>query len=687
MSKLVIVESPTKTKSIKSYLGDGFIVESSKGHVRDLAIKGKGGLGLDLEKKCTPIYSIIKGKNDIVKHLKKLAKDAEMIYLATDPDREGEAISWHLAEEIGYPEKTKRVIFHEITKPAIIDAFNHTKDIDLDLVSSQETRRIVDRIIGFKLSKLLMKKLKEKSAGRVQSAALLVIVNREREIEAFVPEEYWTLDVDFNTFKAHLSKYKNKKIDIKSEEEMNQVLNRLADEFVIKDVNQKVKNRHSKPPFITSTLQQTASTRFGFSPSRTMTIAASLYEGVEINKRNYNLITYPRTDSYRLSPVFLATAYDYIEKTYGKEYVGKVTGKNKDNAQDAHEAIRPTDVLMTPKRFKELTKGQKKYQDLVKLYDLIYSRAVASIMASAQLHATSLKIENNDYIFSANAQQMKFKGYLEVYGEYESVEETTLPTLTKDTTLKASKLETEQHFTTPPPRYTEASLIKTLEELGIGRPSTYAAIIQTIRKRSYAELIEKKFKPTESGVLVTDRLQEFFSNIINLEYTANMESMLDQISEGQLDGSQTVCDFYEFFTPIVQDAETKMDKIPDLETGELCPQCGSKMVYKKGKYGKFEACSNFPTCKYIKKDKKEAPVSTGIKCPKCGKGEFVIRTATRGKSKGEQFYSCNNFPKCKNILLGKPTGDHCNLCGDVLVELNDGQIVCNSYKSHNEQKD
>ena len=506
MSELVIVESPAKSKTIEKYLGSNYQVVSSKGHIRDLATTGKYGLGIDIENGFVPNYVAIKGKGKEIANLKKLAKNADKVILATDPDREGEAISWHLYDELGLtPEKSERVVFNEITKDVVVDAIKHPRKIDMDLVKSQEARRMLDRIIGFRLSKLMQRKTGGKSAGRVQSVALKLIVDREREIEAFVPEEYWTIEADFKTFKASLEKYKNKKIEIKTEAEADEILSKLSKSFKIERVEEKEKLKKPKDPFRTSTLQQMAANRLNFSSSKTMQIAQKLYEGMNIGSETVGLITYMRTDSTRLSDVFVQDTKNYIKDQYGQEYVGSVkASKEPKGAQDAHEAIRPTSILRTPESIKEYLS-----QDEYKLYRLIYIRSLAYLMSSAKVLATTVDLNNQDYLFKATGSVLKFDGYLKVYHEYEDNEDVILPDFKNyhSDVVIADKIEKFQHFTKPAPRYTEASLIKEMESLGIGRPSTYATIMKTILDRGYVRLEDKKFYPTDIGFLTKDKLQ------------------------------------------------------------------------------------------------------------------------------------------------------------------------------------
>ncbi|SFD48435.1 DNA topoisomerase-1 [Sharpea azabuensis] len=672
MSSLVIVESPSKSKTIGKYLGKDYVVTSSKGHIRDLATSGKGGLGVDVENGYEPSYTINKDKKNVVKELKQYVKDADKVYLATDPDREGEAISWHLAQVLGIPmDEDNRVVFHEVTKRAVTEALQHPRQIDQDLVKSQETRRVLDRIIGFKLSKLLQRKIKSKSAGRVQSVALRLICEREAEINKFVPEEYWSVQAHFvkdgMEFTADLSKYKNKKIKLSSQEETDAVYNALNKEFVIETLKKTVKRRNSKAPFITSTLQQEASTKLGFKAKRTMQVAQSLYEGVDIGSETVGLITYMRTDSIRLAPEFISAAHDYIEENYGKQYVGRVKVSNKtENVQDAHEAIRPTDITRTPESIKSHLNT-----DQYKLYSLIYARALASLMCAAKMDATSVVLDNNDYKFNASGSRIQFDGYLKVYGQYEKNKDTFLPELVEGEHLESQKVDKEQHFTNPPARYSEAKLIKELEELGIGRPSTYATIIDTIVAREYVEMVDKTFKPTESGMLTNEKLVEYFDPIINVEYTAQMENELDEIANGEDTYLNAITTFENKFEPLLDKANKEMEKIEPKKTGEKCPECGGDLVIRKGRYGEFVACSNYPECKYIKKDPNDRTGQpTGETCPKCG-SPMVYKRGRYG-----EFEACSNYPTCKYIkkkpregdeLIGKPTGDKCPNCGADVV--------------------
>ncbi len=636
MSKnLVIVESPTKTKAIEKYLGSDYKVVSSKGHIRDLATSGKFGFGVDLENHFEPNYVAIKGKKKDITALKKDAEKAKMVYLATDPDREGEAISWHLKDALQLKdEEYERVVFNEITKNVVKDAFNHTRKIDDDLVHSQETRRILDRIIGFRLSKLMQSKTGGKSAGRVQSVALKLIVDREREIESFKEEEYWTVTAKFTDMEASLDTVDGKKADLKTEEETDKVIDGLDSKFVISNYETKPKKKASKYPFITSTMQQEAISKLGFSSKKTMQVAQKLYEGIDIENDTIGLITYMRTDSVRLSDEFIKSSYAYIRDSYGEEYIGHVKkSKKRENVQDAHEAIRPSSINRTPDSIKKyLTK------DEFKLYEMIYARALASLMADAKLNQTTITLDNNNTTFKTTGSVLIFEGYLKVYGKFESSEDKVLPKLKVNDELIADEIVKDQHFTKPPARYTEAKLIKAMEELGIGRPSTYASTISTL----------------------------------TVKYTAKMEEDLDKVAEGKKIWYKILESFYKEFEPEVENAFDKMEKKEDEETGEVCPNCGKPMVIKNGRYGKFEACSGYPECKYIK-PKEKAPQVEVCDCPKCG-SKIVERKTKRGKV----FYGCSNFPKCKVAVWDKPTGELCPECHSLLVTDKEGIVKCNS---------
>ena len=673
MKNLVIVESPSKSKTIEKYLGDDFQVVSSKGHIRDLATTGKGGLGIDIENNFTPTYKISSDKRAVVKELKALAKKSDHVYLASDPDREGEAIAWHLAQVLELDmENDNRIIFNEITKKAVLEAFQHPRTIDQDLVKSQEARRMLDRIIGFKLSKLLQSKIKSKSAGRVQSVALRLIVERENEIRRFKSEEYWTLHAnvkkDNKAFSAQLIKIDGKKAKLKTQEETDAIIARL-NEFHVASIEKKVRKKEAKMPFITSTLQQEASTKLGYGAKKTMQIAQKLYEGIALGGHTEGLISYMRTDSTRLSQVFVNDAFAYIESEFGKEYKGKARQKNDEHAQDAHEAIRPTNIHNTPEKVKQYLTNEQ-----YRLYKLIYARAVASLMAASKSNVVNAIIRSNNCDFSANGSILAFDGYLKMYGDYESTKDEMLPELIENELLKQVELEGKQHFTEPPLRYSEARLIKELEEKGIGRPSTYAIIIDTLQARGYVSLERqsegsktKVFVPSEQGELTDEKLQEFFSSIINVTYTADMEEHLDEIAAGDRNNIEEVRTFYEKFEPLLDEAYEKMEKKELERTGEACPDCGAELVYRNGRFGRFISCINFPSCRFTKSEEEEANASDEV-CPKCG-GKMVSKKGRYGA-----FLACSNYPDCKYIKSTKqkeepkPTGELCPDCGHELVE-------------------
>jgi DNA topoisomerase-1 len=590
--KLIIVESPSKSKTIASYVGNDVLVLSSKGHIRDLATSGSEGLGLDVNNDFAPNYIVIKGKALLVKELIQKAKGRDVL-IATDPDREGEAIGWHLAEILKLdPAASNRIVFREITKPAVLEALNHPRPIDQHLVYSQETRRMLDRIIGFKLSKLLYSKIKSKSAGRVQSVALKLIVDLEKEIEAFIPETYYEIEATFHHMKADYVIPEKVRI---GKEQADLIVKESVNPFIVKDVQTKESKRMAKPPFITSTLQQDAVNNLGMSASRSMMVAQALYEGKEIHGELVGLITYMRTDSNRLAEPFIHEAQAYIEKNFGKNYLGKYHVTTKDNAQDAHEGIRPTSVLRTPESIEEYLS-----KDEYRLYKRIYQRAVASLMAPAIFDITKVTLESSNHVYVAEGSVERFEGHLKVYSDAKNKDK-LLPHLTIGQEINAKEVISIEKVTTPKTRYSEATLIKEMEALGIGRPSTYASIIQTLKGRDYVELIEKRFKPTPQGMLTTEQLDLFFSKIINVDYTSKMETVLDEIADGKQVGTHLVSKFYHSFTPLVEKAQTEMKKIGPKMTDELCPLCGKPLVIRTSRYGEFTACSGFPSCKYVKK--------------------------------------------------------------------------------------
>ncbi len=683
MSKLVIVESPAKAKTIQKYLGEGYDVVASMGHVRDLP---KSKLGIDIEHGFRPDYVEIKGKEDLVQTLKKKGKKSDAIYLATDPDREGEAISWHLAYLLGMDlDQANRVTFNEITKSGVQSGMASPRRVDMDLVNAQQTRRILDRIVGYKLSPFLWKKVRRGlSAGRVQSVAVRIIVDREEEIRKFKPQEYWSIDAKLlgkASRKAFAAKLygKDKKISIKTKEEADAILKELEGcDYVVENVKKSVRKKSPAPPFTTSTLQQEASRRLGFQARRTMKAAQELYEGVEVGDMGaVGLITYMRTDSLRISDEAAQQAAGFIEQRYGKNYLPpkRRVYKSRNNAQDAHEAIRPTMPEMAPDQVKDSLTA-----DQYKLYKLVWERFIASQMATALLDTVSVDIRAGEYLFKASGYTVKFDGYTVLYEE--SKEETSngeegasgaLPPLEKGDLLRLKSLEGSQHFTQPPPRFTEASLIKTLEENGIGRPSTYAPTITTILSRGYVEREAKALKPTALGEVVTQLMKDQFKKIVDVDFTAQMEKNLDEVEEGAADWVDTLSTFYEDFAATLSQAEKNMDgtrvKVPDEETDEICELCGRKMVIKTGRFGKFLACPGFPECKNTRKIVQD----TGGVCPLCG-GKVLAKKSKKGKV----YYGCENNPKCGFMTWDTPLKETCPKCGATLFRKAGkmGRIYC-----------
>ncbi len=643
--KLIIVESPHKSKTIGQFLGKDYKVVASKGHIRDLASSGHRGLGVDVEHGFKPTYTIPADKRATVKALKEDVKKADEVYLATDPDREGEAISWHLAQVLNLPvETTKRLEFHEITKPAILRALQNPRTINRPLVESQETRRIIDRLRGFRLSYLLQKKIKSPSGGRVQSVVLKFIVDREKEIKDFVPQEYWTLtgtffDKDKASVVASLATYQGKPVSIKSQEEVDKIIASLPKEFTAKSLKTTKVKKEPRPPFITSTMQQEAFTRYHFSTSHTQSIAQHLYEGVEINGQATGLITYRRTDSIRLADEFVASAHDRIEKNYGKDYLGHVhVQKSSKNVQDAHEAIRPTDLSLTPgKRHTILT------EDEYKLYLRIYNRAIASLRSAKIDSLTTLTLDGNGYGFNCSNTKTLFDGYTRIYNENEEEDkkaESKIPSTIKEgDVFTEGKRDKEQHFTKAPSRYNEGKVVKLRQENGIGRPSTYAKTISTLLERDYAKSVKGSLVPTEQGDLTVDALVHNFPKYRDVSYTANRETALDNIAEGKTDRLKLLTDFWSEFTKYFDAAKQNREKIqPKVVEGRVCPECGAPLVYRKGKYGEFIGCSNYPKCTYIEKEQPQ--VVEGRVCPKCGK-PLIYRKGRYGK-----FIGCSGYPKC-----------------------------------------
>ncbi len=667
MSKtLVIVESPAKAKTISKFLGRNYFVESTMGHIRDLP---KSQLGVDIDNNFSPKYITIRGKGDILKKLKDSKKKAKKILLASDPDREGEAIAWHLQKALKIQSETScRIEFNEITKDAIKKAVKNPRAIDLDRVDAQQARRILDRLVGYKLSPLLWRKIKKGlSAGRVQSVALKLICDREDEIEEFEPQEYWSLILELqplnskkDIFEAKLHKISNKKVEINSKSDMDNILTEIKKEnFILNKVNKKEKQRNPLPPFTTSSLQQDAYKRLNFSAKKTMRIAQQLYEGIEIGKEgSIGLITYIRTDSTRIAEIAQKEAKEYIIFNYGEEFVPvnprQYTSNKK--AQEAHEAIRSTSITRDPKSIKKYLS-----RDQYRLYKLIWERFTASQMSSAIYDTTAFIILAGKHEFRANGSIIKFPGFMKVYDNSNNEKDKRLPDLNKGLELEVNKYNPKQHFTQPPARYTEASIVKILEELGIGRPSTYAPIISTILDRGYVIREEKQLMPTELGYLVTDMLSEYFNEIIDVEFTANLENELDKVESAKANWEEVIKEFYIPFNKKLEKAEDEIGKIEleDEVTDEICEKCGKNMVIKYGRYGKFLACPGFPDCKNTKPLLEEV----GVKCPYCD-GDVVLRRS----KKGRMFYGCANFPECDFVSWKKPTGEKCPVCGDFLVE-------------------
>ena len=688
---LVIVESPAKAKTINKYLGKNYTVIASMGHMRDLP---KSQLGIDIENNYEPKYITIRGKGDLMAKLKKAAKNADKIYLATDPDREGEAISWHLANILDIDtKKACRITFNEVTKSAVTASLKAARPIDENLVDAQQARRVLDRIVGYKLSPILWKKVKKGlSAGRVQSAATKLVVDREREIEAFEPKEYWTITAELSakgdkkTIPARFYGVKGKKKELTNFAETEKIKAQIKDaDFVVTSANYSDKSQQPSPPFTTSTLQQEASRKLGFTSRRTMSAAQELYEGVSVpGKGTLGLITYMRTDSLRLNPESQDAARSIIGEKYGKEFLPKAarnykTGKN---AQDAHEAIRPTVPEIEPEMIKSSVSA-----DLYKIYKLIWERFIASQMTNAVYSTLSAEFDANEVTFRASARTLKFAGYRAVYvdgsEENEEKDAKKLPSLEEGMKLNASEIQDEQHFTEPPARYTEASLIKTMEENGIGRPSTYAPTITTILGRDYVRREKRMLKPTELGTIVTDIMAENFSDIVDVDFTANMEQQLDDIEDGGEKWVEVIDRFYKPFAVEVEKAEKEIEKIEikDEVSDEICEKCGRNMVIKLGRFGKFLACPGFPECRNAKPILKD----TGVKCPKCG-----ARIVERRSQRGKKYFSCENAPSCDFLLWDEPVSTPCPKCGGVMSRkyLKKGSVtVCSNPECESNKKD
>ena len=661
---LVIVESPSKAKTIEKYLGKKYRVISSKGHVRDLP---KSRMGVEvLDNGSVDVdYISIRGKGDVIKSLKKEAK-GKKVFLASDPDREGEAIAWHIAHILGLDnDSDNRIVFNEITKDAVKDAIKHPRKINTDLVQSQQARRILDRLVGYNISPVLWKKVKPKlSAGRVQNAALKLIVDREEEIQKFVPQEYWSMPIDFiknrKVLTANFYSYKGEKIKLESKKDVDNIRKAIVgDTFKVTDVAKTKKNRNAPNVYITSTMQQDASRKINFKTRKTMSVAQELYEGINLKKLGgvTGLITYMRTDSTRVSDEAVKMASDYILNNFGKDYLATSvkSRKSSKNVQDAHEGIRPTNINFTPDSIKEYLSN-----DQYKLYKLIWERFLASRMSAAVYETSTTTFENNEVMYRGAHSKLLFNGFLAVLKEKEKVK--LAPEFEVGEDAKVKEIKEEQHFTQPPARYSEAKLIAELEELGVGRPSTYATIVDTLQKRYYAKLQNKVFTPTELGTLVSKITEQYFPDIINTKFTANLESQLDDIAEGKVGWEKTIYNFYSGFRKDVEKAESEMEKVEIKQefTGESCPECSSPLVFKLGKFGKFIACSNFPDCRYTNTIQKKV----GVKCPKCKKHDILEKKSKKGKL----FYGCEGFPTCDFVSWDKPINRNCPKCDNILFE-------------------
>ena len=686
--RLLIVESPAKAGTIKKYLGKDYSVVASMGHVIDLP---KSSLGVDVDNDYEPKYITIRGKGELLTSLKKEAKKADEVYLATDPDREGEAISWHLANALKIDPNSKcRVTFNEVTKNAVKAAMKSPRSIDMDLVDAQQARRVLDRIVGYKISPILWEKVKRGlSAGRVQSVATRIICDREDEIENFTPEEYWTIDAkltDTKSKKSFMAKYygeNGKETKLKNQNSTNKITDDLEGaQFKVRKVKRSEQRHNPKAPFTTSTMQQEASKKFNFQAIKTMQIAQGLYEGISLGGKlgTVGLITYMRTDSLRISPDAQAEAVAFLTNEYGKEYVAPKQFNTGKNAQDAHEAIRPTSINIKPIDIKD-----KLTNDQYKLYKLIWERFAASQMASAVYDTMSVSIDANGHTFRASGSNIKFKGYMKVYIEADASDDDKnkmLPELSEGDVLKMNDCNSKQHFTQPPARYSDATLIEELEQKGIGRPSTYAPTIATIVSRGYVSRSKRQLVPTELGKVTTDIMKNNFRDIVDVDFTAGMEEELDEVEEGKLKWKQVIGDFYPKFNAELTEAEKNISKIQikDEESDVICDKCGRKMVYKLSKFGKFLACPGFPECKNTMTIRN----STGVTCPKCGKGEILVKRSRRGKV----YYGCENIPKCDFMIWYEPLKEKCPLCGGLLMKRNGrrGAVVCYNEDCKYERK-
>ncbi|NBD22480.1 type I DNA topoisomerase [Paenibacillus glycinis] len=686
---LVIVESPAKAKTIGKYLGNKFIVKASMGHIRDLP---KSQIGVEVDNDFHPKYITIRGKGSVLKELKDASKKVKKVYLAADPDREGEAIAWHLAHYLEIDESdTCRVVFNEITKQAVKDAFKTPRPINMDLVNAQQARRILDRLVGYKISPLLWKKVKKGlSAGRVQSVAVKLIIDRENEIDAFVPEEYWSITAQLKkgatTFEAKFHSLNGEKKELGNEAEMQTVLDAMGTSaFTVSEVKEKERLRNPAAPFTTSSLQQEAARKLGYRASKTMSVAQQLYEGVDLGKEGtVGLITYMRTDSTRVSPVAQEETKAYIEEKYGPAFAPeqpRVYAKKNSNAQDAHEAVRPTSVLRDPDSVKEFLS-----RDQFRLYKLVWERFVASQMSSAVLDTMTVDFTvGNGAIFRAVGSKVKFQGFMKIYVEGNddgtTDEEKFLPPLVAEESIPAEAVEPKQHFTQPPPRYSEARLVRMMEEIGIGRPSTYAPTLETIQKRGYVAMEEKKFIPTELGDLVIQMMEEFFPEILDAEFTAHMEEDLDHVEDGKEDWVRVLGNFYESFEKRLEVAEEEMKEVElqDEISDEICEKCGRHMVFKMGRFGKFLACSGFPDCRNTKPIVKDI----GVTCPKCKVGKIIERRSKKGRF----FYGCDQYPGCDYVSWDKPVSKPCPNCSGLMVEKRNrsgAKLICTQCEYNEE---
>nr|WP_072537107.1 type I DNA topoisomerase [Anaerococcus mediterraneensis] len=679
---LVIVESPTKAKSISKMLGRNYLVKATVGHLRDLP---KSKFGVDIENNFEPEYIKVRGRAKTINELKKEAKKAEKIYLATDPDREGEAISWHLEYLLDLdPEEKNRVEFHEITKDNVLNAMKKPRKIDDNLVNAQQARRVMDRIVGYEISPILWKRVKAGlSAGRVQSVALKLIVDRQDEIDKFIPEEYWTITAkhkDKQVFESEFYGSPSRKMKISNEKGANKILDKLdKDNFKVVNITKTKRKRRPMAPYTTSTLQQDASNKLGYSTKFTMQLAQQLYEGIDIGKEGtVGLISYMRTDATRISKEIVGQSLKYIKDKYGEKYAGRgnTYGGKKKGSQDAHEAIRPTSIFRDPISLRDYLTDQQ-----YKLYKLIWTRVVASQMADYEYLSSQISFDNNGLIFKANGKITLFDGFNKLSGNLDK--ENILPDLKEGDVISAEKIIKDQHFTKPPARYTEASLVKTLEEFGIGRPSTYSATINQIMSRNYVELDGRYIYPTELGKTVNGFLQENFDDIINVEFTAEMEDQLDKIAEDEVFWKDVLASFYKDFKKDIEAVkkDTNDYKIKDKVLDEKCPKCGKNLVIKHGRNGKFIGCSGFPDCDFTKSIIK----TTGVKCPNCEDGEIVEKVSKKGK----RFYGCNNYPKCDFALWDPPTGEKCPECGSLMIHKKNrstDEIRCSSCDYIKEKK-